>query len=78
MKRTAALLACLLLTACGQKGALYLPDEARPVVPATATANPASPTASPATAPAGDAATTDEEQRRRQQQAAPGNNAAGN
>jgi predicted small lipoprotein YifL len=36
MIRATALLACLLLAACGQKGALYIPDAARPVtVPTT-------------------------------------------
>jgi predicted small lipoprotein YifL len=72
MKRTAALLACLLLAACGQKGALYLPDENR------STVVPASPAASPATAPAADADATDEQRRQRQQQAPPANNPAGN
>jgi predicted small lipoprotein YifL len=77
MKRIAALLACLLLAACGQKGSLYLPDEARPVaVPATTTPSPAP--AATGDAGAAAAATADEEQRRRQQQAAPGNNPAGN
>jgi len=32
MIRVGALLACLLLAACGQKGDLYMPDTARPVV----------------------------------------------
>jgi predicted small lipoprotein YifL len=72
MKRTAALLACLLLAACGQKGALYLPDENR------STVVPAAPAANPATAPAADADATDEQRRQRQQQAPPANNPAGN
>jgi predicted small lipoprotein YifL len=37
MIRVGAVLACLLLAACGLKGDLYMPDTARPVVvPATA------------------------------------------
>lgn len=73
MKRTTALLACLLLAACGQKGALYLPDESR------STVVPVSPAASPATAPTPGADATDQQQRQRQQQqAAPANNPAGN
>jgi predicted small lipoprotein YifL len=72
MIRIAIPLACLLLAACGQRGGLYMPDDARPtVVPVTpATAQPA--------APAAEDATTTDEQRRRQQQAAPANNAPGN
>jgi predicted small lipoprotein YifL len=67
MKRVGAMLACLLLAACGQKGDLYMPDTARPVV---VPANPA-----PAT---GDAATDqDDDDQPRQQQGAAGN-AAGN
>lgn len=73
MKRATPLFACLLLAACGQKGALYIPDRANPVVV------PATPAASPAATPAPAAGTnpTDDEQRQRQQpqQAAPGNNA---
>jgi predicted small lipoprotein YifL len=43
MIRVGAVLACLLLAACGQKGDLYMPEPAQPVVvPAT----PASPGAS--------------------------------
>jgi len=76
MKRTTALLACLLLAACGQKGALYLPDESR------GTVVPVVPTTGPAATPAPDADPTDEQQRQRQQQqqqqAAPANNPAGN
>jgi predicted small lipoprotein YifL len=69
MIRAAALLACLLLAACGQKGDLYMPDEATPVaIPATAT--------TPASASADDKE-QDEAQRQRQQQGAAGN-AAGN
>jgi predicted small lipoprotein YifL len=66
VRATTALLACLLLAACGQKGALYLPDGNRSSV------TPATPAASPATAPASDAE-TDEQRRQRQQQAAPAN-----
>jgi predicted small lipoprotein YifL len=63
MKTRIALLAGLLLAACGQKGDLYLPDEAKAVVvPATTTAAPPA-----ADQPADDA----DAQRRRQQQAAP-------
>ena len=69
MIRVAALFACLLLAACGQKGNLYLPDEAKPVVV------PATPESTPA--PATDAANTTDEERQRKQQTAPGN-AAGN
>ena len=67
MIRGAAVLACLLLAACGQKGDLYMPDVARPVV---VPANPA---------PAADAGDEpdDEADRQRQQQGAAGN-AAGN
>lgn len=73
MKCTTALLACLLLAACGQKGALYLPDESR------STVVPVSPATGPAATPAPDADPTDEQQRQRQQQqAAPANNPAGN
>jgi predicted small lipoprotein YifL len=73
MIRAAALLACLLLAACGQRGGLYIPDESRP------TAVPATPPAAQLPAPAGtEDATATEEQRRRQQQAAPANNATGN
>jgi predicted small lipoprotein YifL len=69
MIRTTALLACLLLAACGQKGALYLPDQANPV------AVPATPVSSPAgAAPLESGAVSTEEERRQQQQAAPGNN----
>jgi predicted small lipoprotein YifL len=68
--RATAIIACLLLAACGQKGALYIPDRANPVV-VPATAAPAT-GATPAT-PAGE--TTDEERRQQQQpQGAPGNN----
>jgi predicted small lipoprotein YifL len=35
--------ACVLLCACGQKGPLYLPDEATPVLVAPAPATPAAP-----------------------------------
>ncbi len=72
--RAAALLAGLLLCACGQKGNLYLPDESRPVVV------PATPQASPAVAPAGAATGSqdDDEQRRRAQQPAPADDATGN
>lgn len=72
--RTSLLLACLLLAACGQKGNLYLPDESRPVLV------PATPQASPATAPADDAGATqsDDERRKAAQQAAPANDATGN
>jgi predicted small lipoprotein YifL len=65
MIRAATVLALLLLAACGQKGALYMPDEARPVV------LPATP------APAQGTEEQDEAERQRQQQEAPGN-AAGN
>jgi len=66
MIRAAVVLACLLLAACGQKGGLYMPDEARPVVvPATPAAS-----ATPADAESDDA------QRQQQQDAA--DNAAGN
>jgi predicted small lipoprotein YifL len=71
MKRI-ALLACLLLAACGQKGALYLPDESRTTI------TPASPAASPAAAPAAGAETEEQQRQRQQQQAAPAPNPAGN
>lgn len=71
MIRATTLLACLLLAACGQRGALYFPEEAR------ATTVPVTPAATPAAT--GDAAETEEQQRQRQQQqqqaapATPGN-----
>jgi predicted small lipoprotein YifL len=71
MIRTTALFACLLLAACGQRGSLYLPDQANPV------AVPVTPAPSPAGAApndAGSAASEDEQRQRQQQQAAPGNN----
>jgi predicted small lipoprotein YifL len=70
MIRAVAVLACLLLAACGQKGALYLPDAAQPVVVS------APPAAAPASAddPAAD---QDDADQTRQQQGAAGN-AAGN
>jgi predicted small lipoprotein YifL len=58
----ALIASCVLLTACGQRGALYLPDESSNVVVTPApVAAPAAPAASPA-----DAAATEptEEQRR--------------
>jgi predicted small lipoprotein YifL len=71
--RSSLLFACLLLCACGQKGNLYLPDESRPVVV------PATPQASPATAPADDTgAQSDEERRKRAQQTAPADDTTGN
>ncbi len=72
-----ALLGCLLLAACGQKGNLYLPDESKPViVPVQPMASPVPPAATPAPANDPAAGTTDDEQRRRQQQQAapPANN----
>jgi predicted small lipoprotein YifL len=72
MIRVAASLACLLLAACGQRGALYLPDESRP----TAVPVPPAATQSPAPVAADDEST--DEQRRRQQQAAPASNAPAN
>ena len=71
MKRI-ALLACLLLAACGQKGALYLPDESRTTI------TPASPVASPAAAPATGTETEEQQRQRQQQQVAPATNPAGN
>jgi len=59
--------ACALLTACGQRGALYLPDESRNVVVTPAQSPASAPAASPAATPAATPeATPDpaEEQRR--------------
>ena len=53
--------ACALLTACGQRGALYLPDESRNVVVSPA---PAVAPATPAATPADAASEPTEEQRR--------------
>ena len=66
-------LACLLLAACGQKGNLYLPNEARPVNV------PAKPQASPVTAPAdGTAGQSDAQRKQQQQQTAPAGNTTNN
>jgi predicted small lipoprotein YifL len=70
------LAACALLTACGQRGALFLPDEGRNVVvspaqsPAEA-APAAAPAATPAASPAEPAATTETEEQRRSNATAP-------
>lgn len=60
MIRAAAFLACLLLAACGQRGDLYMPAEARPVV---VPANPA----------AAEEGASEEEDAEGQQQDAAGN-----
>jgi predicted small lipoprotein YifL len=72
MIRVAASLACLLLAACGQRGALYLPDESRP------TAVPVAPATAQSPAPAAADDETTDEQSQRQRQAAPANNATAN
>ena len=73
MIRVAASLACLLLAACGQRGALYMPEDRR------STAVPVAPAAAQPPVPAGaDGTDTTDEQRRRQQQAAPTNNTPAN
>ena len=66
MTRATAVLACLLLAACGQKGNLYMPDEAREVVPVTTSTS----------AQDADDSQDDAETQRQQQGAA--DNAAGN
>lgn len=75
MTRYASLLACLLLAACGQKGALYLPDEARPVTvpPATGAAATGADAAGNAQGNADADTDSADAQRRRQQQATPAN-----
>lgn len=57
MRRTLALLAAVLLSACGQKGNLYLPDQQPDAVDTLSTEPAASP--APATPAAGAAGATD-------------------
>jgi predicted small lipoprotein YifL len=67
------LFACLLLAACGQKGALYLPDEARPVTVPASTGTAATGADAGADAQGNADADSADAQRRRQQQATPAN-----
>jgi predicted small lipoprotein YifL len=75
MLRKLSVIACLLLAACGQKGALYLPDEARPVnvPPSTGTVATGADAGADAQGNANADADGTEAQRRRQQQATPAN-----
>ena len=55
--------ACALLTACGQRGALYLPDENRNVVVTPAQSPASAPAASPAATPEATPDPTEEQRR---------------
>jgi predicted small lipoprotein YifL len=75
MIRKLSVIACLLLAACGQKGALYLPDEARPVnvPPSTGAAATDADAGGNAQGNADADADGTDARRRRQQQATPAN-----
>jgi predicted small lipoprotein YifL len=73
MIRKLPLIACLLLAACGQKGALHLPDEAEPVTVPPSTGAAAGADAGGTAQGNANADADIDAQRRRQQQATPAN-----